>query len=313
MLNLTIGTWDPDYGPTVTGQAPDEPAPEVDVTVETGRANWAPIRPGPAARPGRVLFIDGVRRIDAALWATPDGATRPRQALAASYAAGIVACTPTVAEIEHADVRRILVGPPGLETLDLGAGAQYQPVIAGDDPTAVSLSNTIQERLGQLEQHIAHQATEADLTVIDGPLSARQQIPGAIGYVKTHQVAYLDAELEGTVAALGGGERTPMFLTSGVGGSGYTRLSFYLRLTSATPHPWAGIVRCELAPTQSIADATATADLIAGLLPQFASEPHWDPRAPQNLVPIAALEQQLRHLLGDQTVLDRRLRAALAA
>jgi hypothetical protein len=43
-----------------------------------------------------------------------------------------------------------------------------------------------------------------------------------------------------------------------------------------------------------------------------ASEAHLDPRAPQNLVPIAALERHLRHRMGDQGLVYRALRLALA-
>jgi hypothetical protein len=55
------------------------------------------------------------------------------------------------------------------------------------------------------------------------------------------------------------------------------------------------------------------ADRCAAVLPTVGSEPHIDPRAPQNLVPIAALERHLRHLLGDAGLVLRSLRSALAA
>jgi hypothetical protein len=42
-----------------------------------------------------------------------------------------------------------------------------------------------------------------------------------------------------------------------------------------------------------------------------ASEPHIDPRAPQNLVPIGALERQLRHRMGDPGLVYRALRSAV--
>ena len=38
-------------------------------------------------------------------------------------------------------------------------------------------------------------------------------------------------------------------------------------------------------------------------LPRFASSPYKDPRAPQNLTPIAGLERKLRGMLGDQRLL----------
>jgi hypothetical protein len=46
------------------------------------------------------------------------------------------------------------------------------------------------------------------------------------------------------------------------------------------------------------------------VLPWFASAPHKDPRAPQNLVPIGGLERELRRRLGDEQLLFRSLRAA---
>ncbi len=52
---------------------------------------------------------------------------------------------------------------------------------------------------------------------------------------------------------------------------------------------------------------------MSAVLPRFASEPHKEPRAPQNLVPIAGLEHRLRHRLGDPLVLERALRVAAAA
>jgi hypothetical protein len=49
------------------------------------------------------------------------------------------------------------------------------------------------------------------------------------------------------------------------------------------------------------------------MLPILASEPHLDPRAPQNLVPIGALERALRHRMGDPRLVERALREAARA
>ena len=53
--------------------------------------------------------------------------------------------------------------------------------------------------------------------------------------------------------------------------------------------------------------------LLTSILPRFASEPHKEPRAPQNLYPIAGLEHHLRHRLGDPHLLERALRVTAAA
>lgn len=53
------------------------------------------------------------------------------------------------------------------------------------------------------------------------------------------------------------------------------------------------------------------ADRSATVLPKVASEPYLDPRAPQNLVPVGALERYLRHLMGDRGLVLRAIRAAV--
>ena len=59
-------------------------------------------------------------------------------------------------------------------------------------------------------------------------------------------------------------------------------------------------------------EALDRADLVSSCLPRFASAAHKEPRAPQNLTPIAGLEHRLRHLLGDPVLLERSLRLAAA-
>ena len=62
----------------------------------------------------------------------------------------------------------------------------------------------------------------------------------------------------------------------------------------------------------TVGDAVARAEIVLACLPRFASEAHKEPRAPQNLYPIAGLENQLRHRLGDALLLERSLRVAAA-
>jgi hypothetical protein len=146
----------------------------------------------------------------------------------------------------------------------------------------------------------------AQLLVVDGPLGDRRHIPGAVGYVKTHHVSYLPAALQPTATRLGPGERTPLFAI----GDRRFRYSWYLRLPGAAAHPWWGIVRCEASGDLTRAEAVELADCVTATLPRFASQPHNDPRAPQNLHPIAGLERELRHRLGHPALMDRALRHA---
>ena len=56
--------------------------------------------------------------------------------------------------------------------------------------------------------------------------------------------------------------------------------------------------------------ARRLADQLTARLPRFASRPHKDSRAPQNLYPIAGLERELRRRLGDPAFVERALRVA---
>jgi hypothetical protein len=147
---------------------------------------------------------------------------------------------------------------------------------------------------------------DADLVVVDGPLRERRHVEGVVGYVKSHHVRYLGPGHDECVAALRAGERTPVFLVGGA----FPRWSWYARLPHGAAHPWGGVVRCEAPPDLAVEQVRAVADTTAMVLPRFASEPHKDPRAPQNLHPIAGLERDLRHRLGDPRLLERALRAA---
>jgi hypothetical protein len=151
-----------------------------------------------------------------------------------------------------------------------------------------------------------------ELTVVDGPLP-RQPLPRAIGFVKSHHETYLPAALGGIVAALGAGQRTPVFRLSRSLGRPWQRHSWYLRLPAAAGAPWAGVVRVECGPDLDAEQAVALAGVSQATLVRFASTEYKDSRAPQNLYPIAGLERALRRRLGEPALLYRALRRAAAA
>jgi hypothetical protein len=136
-----------------------------------------------------------------------------------------------------------------------------------------------------------------------GPLRGRDALPRTLGYIKTQQKQYLPERLAGVVTELNPGQRTPIFRIAGV----YQRLTWYLRLPGGNNAPWAGIVRVECSAELPEHQAIALADLSAATVPRFASVSFKDPRAPQNLVPIAGLEKRLRTALGDARLLHRTL------
>lgn len=303
-MRFSVETWAPDYGGPVDAAALGDTEAQVDLTAERDPADWAPFRPSapPAAR---VLFVDGVQRIDARIWIEDDDGTA-HTGVCASWAAGVVRCDGR-AEVVAAEVRRgLLTTAPGVDAIDTRHGCYHPhplPEPAGGDPVGQALGRA----RGDLEAKVAVAAGGAhDLLVVDGPLGDRRHVAGAVGYIKTHHVSYLPPALHPVVAHLGAGERTPLFR---VGGHRY-RWSWYLRLPGPATHAWWGVVRCEAPGDLALVEAVARADVVAATLPRFASQPHNDPRAPQNLHPIAGLERELKRRLGDAALLERALRAA---
>ncbi|GAA4213976.1 hypothetical protein GCM10022220_39750 [Actinocatenispora rupis] len=321
-VKVHVDAWDPSYGRSFEADAGPGggPAAASSAPVETGverpAAAWSPLTPAPDARPPRtVLLVDGVRRIDARVWVEDDeGVARP--GVCASYAAGVVRCdlAAGVAELGLSGVSHGLFAPgPSVAPLRAHATAVYRPHrVVGDDPSQVDAE--LQRRLYELEVQVSERARrdatddEPDLLVVDGPLRGRTALPRALGYAKTHHKQYLDGELTRVVTSLAPSQRTPLFLLGGQ----WHRYSWYLRLPCAPGSPWSGIVRLECPADWPRPDAVRYADISAVTLPRFASSAYKDPRAPQNLVPIAGLERRLRALLGDPRLLLRGLRSAAA-
>ncbi len=306
MPRIHVEAWDPEYGsPFATGDLTPS-LTEVDPSVEVAPASWKPIPPEPESGANeRLAFIDGVRRIDAVVWIEDsDGALR--RGICATYAAGVVA-TGGRAEIREVQVRRRLLTPCGSAApFATDAGIYAPETVAGE--TFGQLSSSLQELLRRLEVEVAVRETDFDLLVVDGPLSSHHAREGVVGYVKSHHVSYLEPELERVVGALEPFERTPLFLTT----TSYRRYSSYLRLGGARSHPFSGVVRLEISAQSPLSNVKRLASLAARTLPRYGSVPHKDPRAPQNLFPIGALERELRRRLGDHAVVDRALRAAAA-
>jgi hypothetical protein len=305
----TVDPWDPSYG-VARGDELDgrESSARLDLDLERPAAQWRPITPAGGGRPGAVLFLDGVRRIDARLWVHGQ-APEPLPGIVASLAAGLVRCD-GAARILDVALDRGLYAEAGEDIATRHAHYTFHHAPGGLD----KLTLGVQRRLSELEVDLAnswrqHSDIEDDLLVVDGPLRGRTHLARTVGYVKTHQKSYLQPEQAAIVADLEPGQRSPVFAM----GTSWLRNSWYLRLPGATRAPWSAVVRLECSADLTVEDTVALADVTARVLPALASSPHKDPRAPQNLVPIGGLERQLRHRLGDAALLYRSLRGALAA
>jgi uncharacterized protein len=325
-VRIAVEAWSPEYGGEVDLGSPEEfTVEQVDVTCETN--DWGPIDPAPPESMSRmpVAFIDGTRRNEARVFVSQDG-EMPAPGIAASVGVGATVCDPAPpgvdgrrngrwwtsrsARLASERVDRFLaVGGSVDVQLSAGAGLEYKSLpVPGYD--IEKIDKAIHNAMRSREAHMAQElATEEMLVFVDGPLALLSPDPlPMVGYIKSHHRRYLDDDEQPVVAGLTCGQRSPLFCF----GEERRRLSWYLRLCDPNDDlgGWHGVVRCETPAEIPLGRAVALADASASILPAFASAPHWDPRAPQNLVPIAGLEKRLRHLLGERDLVYRMVRSA---
>lgn len=309
-MRFFVDPWDVEYGSSGGADLGEVTTGDVNPEVERAIGEWTAIEPAASTEgPGCVVFVDGVRRIDARVWIETD-TDDVLPGLCASFAAGAVRCD-TTAEMIAWEVERGAFSTAATAT-DIATTLATYPARMAASADIDGLMLAVHERMSQTEVAIA-QAVRADgsveLIVVDGPLRGRQHIDGTIGFVKSHAVAYLPPELHRMVGDLGPGQRTPVFTI----GTSWSRHSWYLRLPGPAGSPWSGIARCECSSDLAPGEAIALADRSCVALPRFASAPHKDTRAPQNLYPIGGLERELRRRLGDPSLLYRALAVAAAA
>ena len=310
MTRLFVEGWAAEFGASVE---PDEDlrAAEGSVDVEVEDRPWEPIA-GVDDDVPKVTFVDGVRRVDARL--VLDEASGPVPGICGTYAVGAMAWDRLErrSEVIEAEVVRlaILTGGSIPQLPPLGYGLVFAGMAVPDDDPA-SLVRALHNAMRRAEAQVAEHLAEGGYFVVaDGPLFEYTKTD-KMGYVKSHHRAYLAEGQAPILGALGAFERTPLFA---IGEGRYRRYSWYIRLIDrAGGHSWSGLARCEASAALGVEVAARLADRSAAVLPLVASQAHVDPRAPQNLTPIAALEKDLKHRMGDAGLVLRALRSALGA
>lgn len=310
MPRLRVDPWDPEYGGSV--ELEDLVPASVDADVETER--WEARTPRTVISVPRCAFVDGVRRIDLRLYAEEAETLAP--ALAGSWAVGSAwAAQPP--SIDRVEVGRALVVGGGLHCPDLtasvGAQSVHYPCRSISGRSSVDPIQDLQNQMREAEANLASRifgSGEAQLLILDGPLTYFAVAGPVVGLIKRQSRAYLPPERSDLLGQMAPGQRTPLF---GIGDRQLTRYSWYVRIAPGRviDGVMTGIVRLEVAAESKIEEAVRLADLTASILPRFASRIGRDPRAPQNLYPVGRLESVLRHRLGDPLLLRRSLEAAI--
>lgn len=273
-MRLRIDPWDPEYGASAEFEPALGPPPGIQLEIETS-GRWRPIPAAPRGGLPCCAFIDGVRRIDARLFA--EDADTQAAGLAGSWAVGCAWSTrpPCIGDVR---VGRELVVGGGLAAapLDTEIGGRmltYRPSsVAGITP--LDPIQGLQNAMREAEADLARATLErgaADLVVSDGPLTYFLQGP-AVGMVKRQSRSYLDPARANVLTELRPGERTPIFK---LGEQRLERYTWYLRLADqrAIDGTMAGIVRLEVAAPGGLEATISLADLAGAVLPHFATPP----------------------------------------
>lgn len=306
---------------TVSGELLERAALEV----ETPLADWRPLAPGAPMEVERILFLDGVRRIEARLLV--EGEALVFGALG-SCAVAAVTSRPGSGYIDYEGeptLQRWCAVGGGLAegsalTVEAYGGAQrLEYVVASspendkDTPVRV-LHGKMQAAERLLASRLLPELGDG-LLLCDGTRPLHGGDRRVLGYIKTVQAQRLPQEALNVVRALQEGERSPLYLVGEGQGASF---EWYVRLRDPGPwaHTLAGSVRLQAyagpEPRAQLAWAREVADWSCAVLPRFATRTHQDPRAPQQLLPVRALEETLRRRLGSAPLLRRRMVAALA-
>jgi hypothetical protein len=234
-----------------------------------------------------------------------------------AYGVGVVHCRNGQATFgEELRGRVMIFGaaeiPPA--SIAISPGLVYEPrSVPEEDPEAPLRG--LHREMRAVEEQFARKlaADQSVLVLVDGPLSIGDATPGrVVGFVKRLFKLYLGQEHLPVLRALPCGARTPVFLISSAGR--FSRFSWFTRIAKRLPveSDFTGLVRLEVSEGVGIDEAVRLADMTTSVVPRFVPSRSRDPRAPQNLVPIGALEQHLRRGLGDARLIHRRLATLLA-
>ena len=285
--------------------SPSDMEGEIEDDVEL--AEWRPLTPEPLAALPTLAFVDGVERRERRISAEGEGL--PIAGLLASYAAGAVWPGRSPA-FRHIFVQRraILADGARPETLRLSAHntcVDYEPA-SSPDPDFEGLEAALRTFRANLESQVVRAliVDGCDLVIVDGRLPPNLD-SRVVGLIKTpHVLPSVVTKHYGLLAGLRAGERSPVFVRRRSDRAFYSWF-VCLRTPSAMDIALSGLALLEMDTPKR--DALRVADQTTALLPRYASEPYQDPRAPQNLLPVALLERELRHRLGDPDLIARLL------
>ena len=273
---------------------------------------WRLVVPEFTPLPSPVAFIDGVQRIELRVLTDNDGA-RVYGAFASLGVGAVFAAEgePRIAPERPYRALALSSGASdGPKEVPCGSTSLLFEVHSWPDPGPAAVRQALGHRRTDLETGLGRELARQScpLIIMDGRLRFTPGRGLAAGLTKTLHNIYLPYPQSDILRELRPYTRT---LVCPIGFKDEPRFSWYTRLAEPGPvdHDLAGVVRLETMASAGIEAAVRLADLTTVHLPRFASSPIWDARAPQTLYPFAALEQRLRHELGDHLWVRRAIEA----
>lgn len=309
-MRLRLDPWPAEFDSPIAMEEGASARRQVDAAVESSQ--WAAVACAETRMDAACCFVDGVRRVEARVLGDRDGALV--HGLLGTLAAGFVRAADGVAQFGDVHVGRYLIlGKGAAESLRLRIGGQWLDfdAHATEQNSPDGVLAELQSLMRMAEARVAEQlATQEGCVFVDGLSYRATGRFDVVGVIKRILEPYLPPEQFVLVETLRKGERTPLFRI--IDGT-YERYSCFLRLADPRgfEHPLSGVVRVEIGAAVGIERAKALAVLAVGMLPRFASSPTRDPRAPQNLLPVGALEQEMRRRMGDMTLIRRAIEKSL--
>jgi hypothetical protein len=308
-LRFRIDPWASDYGASLQLEEEEPAEADVDPFVET--EDWRPIDPRPLPPPGSVVFVDGRQRVEARVISESDEGLVYGAFVSLAVGAAVAGKRPP--EVQAIEVHRTLAvageaGAAGAEDVACG-GLQlsFDPYFSSK-AGYLGVADAVDSRRRELEMRLGARMVDAGypLVVLDGRLRIFPAPETAVvGFTKTLHKRYLRLPQAEVLSRLRPGQRSPLFAIN----EQVPLYSWYLRLAERRliEHALAGLVRLETVASIGLESALALADLTSAYLPKFSSSRERDPRAPQNLLPIGALEARLGHEMGDAQLIRRAL------
>ncbi len=331
-VRLRLDPWAVEYNTAYHAEAAGDGRVDVDTSVE---GPWERRKPDAAETFWENLyFLDGSRRLEARLLLEQDEAQVAFGALG-SYGVGVVSCcahksrkASFLCGDETLFVRRICALSSGHSAADFALSTtrsrlgklEYQ-VVSTAERDADAVVRRLQTEMLDAEKRLAARLIAQNsetLIICDGPRPFIGGEKNVIGYLKTiHEPKISEAELN-VVRGLEQGERSPLYLVK-TKDADNSYFEWFLRLRD--PRPWlyslAGMVRLQAYAgrewQERLAWTANLADWSCLHLTGFASRQHQDPRAPQQLLPIRALEAELSRRMGNAQIIRRRVMQHLAS